>query len=74
MIYETKKAKPYSDCIDLISIDSFDSYLYRIMYNPNKTYLQADCFSLCYQQMTIENCNCYVSTFNKLNGTIPCLT
>jgi hypothetical protein len=43
------------------------------MYGLNQTYLQTTCFSLCFQEILIQTCNCYVNLFNKLNGTIPCL-
>jgi hypothetical protein len=72
-LYETLKPKPYSECIDLDSIDSFDSYFYRVIYGLNQTYRQIDCFDLCFQQTLIQTCNCYLNTFNKLNGTIQCL-
>jgi hypothetical protein len=72
-IYEILKPKPYSECIDLNSIDSFDSHLYRVIYDSNQTYRQLDCFDLCYQQLLIQTCNCYLNNFNKLNGNVPCL-
>jgi hypothetical protein len=72
-IYETLKPKPYSECIHLDTIDSFDSYLYRVIYSSNQTYRQVDCFDLCFQQTVINNCQCYDVGLNKLNGTIPCL-
>ena len=72
-LYVTNKPKPYSDCIDLNSIDSFDSDFYRVIYGLNQTYRQIDCFDLCFQQMLINACQCYTNTINKLNGTNPCL-
>jgi hypothetical protein len=72
-LYVTNKPKPYSDCIDLNSIDSFDSDFYRAIYGLNQTYRQIDCFDLCFQQLLINTCQCYTNTINKLNGTIPCL-
>jgi hypothetical protein len=72
-IYETLKPKPYSECIDLNSIDSFDSNLYRVLYGLNQTYRQIDCFDLCFQELLIQTCNCYFNKFNKLNGTNQCL-
>ncbi len=64
-LYESTKPKPYSECIDLNSIDSFDSYFYRVMFDSNKTYRQTGCLNLCYQQLVIQTCNCYLNTFNK---------
>jgi len=72
-LYETNKPKPYSECIDLKSIESFDSNLYRVMFGLNQTYRQINCFDLCFQQLLINTCQCYTNTFNKLNGTNPCL-
>jgi len=72
-LYETKKPKPYSDCIELDSIDSFDSDLFRVTYGLNKTYLQNNCLHLCFQKIVIQTCSCFLSIFNKLNGTIQCL-
>ncbi len=73
-VYETNKPNPYSDCIDLNSIDSFDSNLYRVIYASNKTYRQIDCFDLCFQQLLIKRCDCYMASWDRLNGTIQCLT
>jgi hypothetical protein len=72
-LYESNKPRPYSECIDLDSIDSFDSDLYRVIKESNQIYLQTDCFSLCFQKMLIQTCNCYLNTFNKLNGTHQCI-
>jgi len=69
--YQTLKPKPYSDCIYL---DSFDSYLYKVIIRSNKTYRQNDCIDLCYQQYLINMCSCYLSTLSKLNGTTQCLS
>ena len=73
-LYTSLKPKPFSDCIELDKIDSFDSDLYRHIFKSNKTYRQNDCFELCLQKSTIETCNCYISSFDKLNGNIPCLS
>jgi hypothetical protein len=73
-IYQRLKPKPFSDCMDLDSIDSFDSYFYKTIFRLNQTYRQVDCFGLCYQQKLIKECNCYTNLFNKLNGTIECLS
>jgi hypothetical protein len=72
-VYQTLKPKPHSDCIVLNTINSFDSYLYKAIYKLNQTYRQNDCFDLCYQQILIQTCNCYLSLFNKLNETTQCL-
>jgi len=71
-LYTSLKPKPFSDCIELDKIDSFDSDLYRYIFKSNKTYRQNDCFELCLQKNVIETCKCYVSSFDKLNGNIPC--
>jgi hypothetical protein len=73
-LYTSLKPKPFSDCIELDKIDSFDSDLYRHIFKSNKTYRQNDCFELCLQKNIIETCNCYISSFDKLNGNIPCIS
>ena len=72
-LYTSLKPKPFSDCIELDKIDSFDSDLYRHIFKSNKTYRQNDCFELCLQKNIIKTCKCYISSFDKLNGNIPCL-
>jgi hypothetical protein len=71
-LYTSLKPKPFSDCIELDKIDSFDSDLYRYIFKSNKTYRQNDCFELCLQKNVIETCKCYTPSFDKLNGNIPC--
>jgi hypothetical protein len=73
-LYSSLKPKPFSYCIELDKIDSFDSDLYRYMFKSNKTYRQFDCYELCLQKNIIETCKCYISSFDKLNGNIPCLS
>ena len=68
-LFTYKLPIPYNNCI----LDSFDSDLYRIISLSNKTYRQIDCFNLCLQRQAIDSCKCYVNSFNKLDGLVPCL-
>lgn len=51
---------PYGDCIvDLQSMSSFDSELYRSSVALTSVYSQKFCLQLCIQNMVVSSCSCY---------------
>jgi hypothetical protein len=64
---------PYSDCIsDVKSSTSYDSELYRAVFDylNQTTYRQKFCFSLCYQKLVNNECNCSDPASPKMNASI----
>ena len=65
-----KQPQPYSNCIDL---SSYSSELYDLIIRQGQVYRQQDCFDLCFQKISINNCECYDPGFSNLNTSIrPC--
>ena len=63
---------PYSTCTDLAN--GFDSALYNHMIHSNKSYAQADCLNLYFQQLLMDKCACYSSALPTLvASSSPCL-
>ena len=68
--------KPYGECTkSLLSIDSYDSYLYRITFETfNQTYQQNDCLNMCLQEEIVSSLGCYSTFFPYSSTTVePCL-
>jgi len=75
-VFIKKLPIPYSDCRGgLDQLNGFDSELFRAILLKNKSYTQNRCFDLCSQRETIKMCNnCYLNSYEKLNGQKPCQT
>ena len=72
-VFDENLPSPFNDCkLKLNSIESSDSDLTKMIINSGQTYSQKECFDLCLQYFIIDNCKCYATYYNKLNGTIPC--
>ena len=70
--FTRKQPRPYSVCIDLTQ---YSSKYFDLIIEQNRTYRQADCFELCFQERVIETCECYDLRFLDINknSTAPCL-
>jgi hypothetical protein len=70
-----KAPKPYSNCTsNLSSIDSYDSILYKKVFNAYGVYKKRKCLRLCLQKTIEENCNCTDITSIPYDGKRPCAT
>jgi len=66
-----KESKPYSDCIDDLSLENYGSnWLIEKMKTFNFSYYSSNlCEKMNYQKMTEEKCNCSDASGKKINDT-----
>ena len=63
---------PYTECTDLAL---YSSILYDFILKSNRTYRQKDCFDLCIQRDTINECGCFSPNFDNPQSDLrPCLS
>lgn len=63
--HSRKYPSPYSICRDL---SNYESKLYNLILNSNRTYRQHDCFELCIQEKIIAKCGCYYLGFRDYDA------
>lgn len=58
---------PYSDCVKDIQ-DKYSTEFFRMTKRLYSTYTQSACLDLCYQQMSLDSCNCSDPRYASLYG------
>lgn len=73
-IVRTQMPKPYSECENIDSIYSYDSFYFKQSFKPNQTYRQTECMNMFVQEQLILNCGCYDIKYNNQGHDNPCDT
>ena len=70
--FKTSLPKPYSNCDDL-STNNFNSDLYNQIIKSKYEYTQQFCLVQCFQELSIQTCNCSFASFASVKNESSCL-